>query len=522
MLSVVVRNSTLTNVGKMPETIGRYEIREEIGEGGMGMVYRAYDLEQEREVAIKVLQRQPFTVDPDYAARFDQEARTIATLEHSSIVPLYETGKDGEWRYIVMRLMKGGTLAERLEQGPLSLEETTGILAQIGGALDKAHRSGIVHRDLKPANILFDEDGHAFLSDFGIAKIVKAQDVVEPKTKTGQILGTPQYMSPEQLDGEKLDGRSDIYSLGVVLFEMLSGRKPYDDESPGEIIAMHKRDAIPSIVKANSELPRKLEAVIQKAMAKKREDRYATAAGMVKALRQAGESDRAAIVLIATAVVVFILLVIIGSYVVDWTVGQNSQQSTHEGITGEFVTEQSTTASSSMDISTNSPRSTVTTSTLTTSPAPAELTSESTDTASLSAPTIAATTDGALSPLPAVSIAAPPQTPYLEVITSSLAIRSGPGADYEYLGHLKEGTKVPVFARTDTDVAWFLVALADIPGAWVYGAADAVAIIDDDPTLIPLAGPTIIPPPPTQTAAPIPETATIAPTDGNGNGGDGN
>ena len=203
-------------------TIGRYEIRDELGEGGMGTVYRAYDPTLGREVALKVLQPQLYREDPQFSMRFEREARTIASLEHSSIVSLYEFGEDGEWLYIVMRLMEGGTLRERLEQGPLGLEETIAIVRRIGSALDKAHSRGIVHRDLKPGNILFDEDGEAFLSDFGI---VKAEDSTGLKTRTGMALGTPHYMSPEQLDGKEVDGRSDIYSLGVVLYEMLSGEQ---------------------------------------------------------------------------------------------------------------------------------------------------------------------------------------------------------------------------------------------------------------------------------------------------------
>ena len=263
-------------------TIGRYEIRDELGEGGMGTVYRAYDPTLGREVALKVLQPQLYREDPQFSMRFEREARTIASLEHSSIVSLYEFGEDSEWLYIVMRLMEGGTLRERLERGPLGLEETIAIVRRIGGALDKAHSRGIVHRDLKPGNILFDEDGEAFLSDFGI---VKAEDSTGLKTRTGMALGTPHYMSPEQLDGKEVDGRSDIYSLGVVLFEMLSGERPYDHESLVRLAMMHLTSPVPNIVEANPGLPPDLETVINKAMAKEPAERYGTAGEMVEALK---------------------------------------------------------------------------------------------------------------------------------------------------------------------------------------------------------------------------------------------
>ncbi len=261
--------------------IGRYEIRDELGEGGMGTVYLAYDPVLEREVAVKVLQPQLFVYDPNFALRFEHEAKTVASLEHSNIVSLYEFGQDGEWLYFVMPLMRGGTLSDRIAGGPLSLKETTSILERIGGALDKAHSRNIVHRDIKPGNILFDEDGDAFLSDFGIVKVENSNAL---STRTDQVFGTPHYMSPEQIDGEVLDGRSDIYSLGVVLYEMLTGIKPYDHDSMPRLFVMHLNDPVPSIVAANPDLPAGLDEIIQKAMAKKAEDRYPNVAELLKAL----------------------------------------------------------------------------------------------------------------------------------------------------------------------------------------------------------------------------------------------
>lgn len=265
--------------------IGRYEIRDELGEGGMGTVYLAYDPSLGREVALKVLHPHLFSHDPDFSLRFEQEARTVAALEHSHIVPVYEFGEDSNGLYIVMRLMKGGTLRDKLAQGPLTLDETAVILGRVGSALDHAHRSGIVHRDLKPGNILFDAEGNAFLGDFGI---VKTEDVDRLKTRTGQTLGTPHYMSPEQVDAKELDGRSDIYALGVIFYEMVTGNQPYDHPtSTVRVMAMHLTAPIPSLLQANPNLPPQPEAVLQKTMAKEPADRYATAQEMVAAIKAA-------------------------------------------------------------------------------------------------------------------------------------------------------------------------------------------------------------------------------------------
>lgn len=270
--------------------IGRYEIRKELGEGGMGTVYLAHDPSLGREVALKVLHRHLYNHDQEFSLRFEQEARTIASLEHRNIVPIYEFGEDGDWLYFVMRFMKGGTLGDRLAKGPLSPAETATILGQVGGALDKAHRAGIIHRDLKPSNIMFDEEGDAYLGDFGIGKRLDAEDI---KTRTGQTLGTPHYMSPEQVDGRELDSRSDNYALGILFYEMLTGNRPYDHPSSSvRVMAMHLLAPIPSLLEAKPDLPPQLESILQKAMAKEPLNRYTTANEMVLSIKAAlRESD---------------------------------------------------------------------------------------------------------------------------------------------------------------------------------------------------------------------------------------
>ncbi len=248
----------------IPEKLGRYQIRRELGRGGMAIVYLGYDPRIEREVAIKVLPRQ-FSVDPQFEVRFQREVRAIAKLEHGAIVAVYDFGEMEDQPFIVMRYMSGGSLAGRLTGGKLLLPEAARILARIAPALDRAHEQGIVHRDLKPANILFDQDGEAYLSDFGIAKLA---DTTAAYTGSA-LIGTPAYMSPEQARGEpNLDGRSDVYSLGVILFETLAGRLPYAADTPMGIAMRHITDPVPRIRKLNPRLPKHVERVIRRAMAK--------------------------------------------------------------------------------------------------------------------------------------------------------------------------------------------------------------------------------------------------------------
>lgn len=268
--------------------INRYEIQRELGRGGMATVYLAYDPRFEREVALKSLPRY-FAHEEDFQARFQREARILARLEHYAIVPVYDYGED-ESPYLVMRYMRGGTLKNRLQKGPQTLSETLQILERIGDALDKAHEKGIIHRDLKPDNILFDDDNRAYLSDFGIVKLAESSQAF---TKTGGILGTPAYMSPEQASGSReIDGRSDIYALGVILYEMLTGKAPYHADTPVGLILAHVNEPVPQILEANPNLPPGCEDVIQRAMAKNPDHRYSSALEMVAALRaiEAGNS----------------------------------------------------------------------------------------------------------------------------------------------------------------------------------------------------------------------------------------
>src|SRR5690349_14159839 len=218
--------------------LGPYEILDALGAGGMGEVYRARDTRLDRTVAIKILPEQ-LSSDPIRKQRFEREAKTISSLNHPHICTLHDVGSQDGLSYLVMECVEGETLAKRLEKGPLPLEQVLKYGAQIADALDKAHRSGVVHRDLKPGNIMLTPTG-AKLLDFGLAKpavalssaaTLTAATPSSPVTEQGTIVGTFQYMSPEQIEGKDLDGRSDIFALGAVLYEMYTGRRAFEGKS---------------------------------------------------------------------------------------------------------------------------------------------------------------------------------------------------------------------------------------------------------------------------------------------------
>jgi serine/threonine-protein kinase len=228
-------------------------------------------------VAIKVLPRQ-FTHDPKYLDRFQKEARMIAALEHPAIVPIHDFGEYNDAPYLVMRYMSGGSLRDRMSGATLTLEEIAPALERLAQALDHANELGIVHRDLKPSNILFDYEGRPYLADFGIARMAEA-------SQTMTIVGTPAYMSPEQVESELvLDGRSDIYAIGVILYELLTGKQPYTAETPTGQMLMHITKPVPNILETNPDLPPETQQVIEKSMAKDRENRYQSAAELTTAV----------------------------------------------------------------------------------------------------------------------------------------------------------------------------------------------------------------------------------------------
>ncbi len=266
--------------------IARYEIQSEIGRGGMAAVYLAHDPNFRRNVAIKLVSGN-LEHNEDFRERFEREARLIARIEHPAIVPVYDFGDHNGQLYLVMRFMQGGTLADRIKKEIFTLRDATQLISQIAPALDAVHSQGIVHRDLKPGNILFDNFGNPAISDFGIAHFSTATSDL-----TGSaIIGTPSYMSPEQVRADaELDGRSDVYALGVILFEMLTGHGPFRANTPMSVALKHLTDALPLIRTFRPDLPAELESILSKALAKNRDERFASASEFARALKMIPES----------------------------------------------------------------------------------------------------------------------------------------------------------------------------------------------------------------------------------------
>jgi len=216
-------------------TLGNFEIIDEIGRGGMGVVYRAKQVSLNRVVALKVFTPEMAQSETS-AERFHREALSMARLSHPNIVDVIEVGEEDGTQYFAMQLVEGGSLSDLIrERGSLSSERAADLAAQIADALDHAHANGIIHRDIKPDNILLNAHGRAVVTDFGIAKMTEVSQL----TQTGSAIGTPDYMPPEVLRGNPLDGRADIYSLGVVLFQMITGRAPFTATTPFDVASKH-------------------------------------------------------------------------------------------------------------------------------------------------------------------------------------------------------------------------------------------------------------------------------------------
>jgi serine/threonine protein kinase len=266
-------------VGK---SLGQFRIVERIGAGGMAMVFKAYQSTLDRYVAIKVLPAY-HARDPVFVKRFEQEARTVAKLAHPNIVQIHDFGSEGGITYIVMEYVDGGTLKDRIKQA-LPVTEAADFIIQAAEGLECAHRNGLVHRDVKPANMLLRKDGHLLLSDFGIAKILEETTNL---TRVGAGIGTPQYMSPEQCMGQAVDRRSDIYSLGIVFFHCLTGRVPFQADSPITVTVKQVSEPLPVDHLAATGVPAPIIQIVQQMTAKAPADRYQSAGAAIDALGSA-------------------------------------------------------------------------------------------------------------------------------------------------------------------------------------------------------------------------------------------
>jgi tetratricopeptide (TPR) repeat protein len=266
------------------ETIGAYRIVQQLGSGGMATVYKAYHAALDRHVAIKVL-HPAFTGDEGFLARFQREAQVVARLEHPNIVPVFDFSEHNGAPYLVMRFIEGETLKARIQRCQLSGLAILEIIRPVGAALSYAHAQGVLHRDIKPSNVLLGDDGQVFLTDFGLARIVQAGE--SSLTRDGMV-GTPFYISPEQAMGKSdLDGRTDIYSFGVVLYELFTGRVPFQADTPFAVIHDHIYAPLPLPASINPDIPAQAERVLLRALAKSPDDRYASADELVAAVEAA-------------------------------------------------------------------------------------------------------------------------------------------------------------------------------------------------------------------------------------------
>ena len=515
---------------KASRQIGRYEIKSKLGEGAMALVLRAYDPMFKRDVALKVLRRS-LAQNEVIRKRFLREARAIAQLDHPAIVPIYDAGQDGNYTYYVMRLMDGGTLHERIEEGVLSIDDIASILKRLASALDASHAIDIVHRDVKPENIMFDRYGSAYLADFGIIKRSAGNTMMTQDT----LLGTPAYMSPEQVHGREVDGRSDIYSLGAVMFEMLTGNLPFQADSAMGMAMAQVMQPVPSLRDTNPNLSQALDAVVATAMAKKPEDRFPTGEELVSAFDSATISttrtsldgtvikqkrnSRTVISLVAA-----LLVIALGWG--GWSLfGPNrgtTQETSPDEIAAQLAAaeaEVTTAAEREASLATQDALYILETATAIAEEIRAQLADESTavedavaETLTAVAPNNTATPEPTTTPEPTATPTEPPtatprlerieleeisaSVPRLRVAVSSVNLRKGPGTVYEAVGFVTEGEELEIIGRNQ-DADWFEVSLANNQTAWV--ASTATELLDAEPEAIALAE---VPPVPTRTPTP--------------------
>src|ERR1700681_664521 len=265
--------------------LGPYEIQSPLGAGGMGEVYRARDTRLDRSVAIKILSA-AFSADCDRLDRFEQEARSASALNHPNIVTIYELGQDGSTHYIAMELVEGKTVRELLVSGLLPVRKAIEIAAQVAEGLTKAHEAGIAHRDLKPENLMVSDDGFVKILDFGLAKLASpsGSDICTTTTTPGLVLGTVGYMSPEQASGDQLDFRSDQFSFGLVLYEMVTGKRPFQRSTAAETLVAILRDQAEPITRQNRDAPAPMCWAIERCLAKEPDKRYVSTRDLAREL----------------------------------------------------------------------------------------------------------------------------------------------------------------------------------------------------------------------------------------------
>ena len=480
--------------------IGPYEIKDLIGQGGMAAVYRAYQTSLNRPVAIKVLAGW-MAQDTEFVQRFRQEALAAGALRHPNILPIHDTGTFEGQPYIVMDYVPTGTLADLLRKGPLPPDLAANLAAQIADALDHVHRRGIVHRDLKPTNILMDEDGRPLLADFGIAQAI---DSGPRLTQTGSSVGTPEYMSPEQAQGARVDGRSDIYSLGIMLYQMLTGRVPFSATTPMATLYQVVHQPPPPPRQVNPNIPQYLENAILRAVAKQPTERFQSADQMAAMLRhrhvvktptKSPHSPWPFVAGVSGATVLIIaLLVLLNAFsgrppTPLATVAPTPNTAALAAVVASPVLPTST---SSPVPSTSTPAITVVERVVTATPQPTATPVPPTQT-----PVVVVVT---ATPVPATST--PKQA--MLIPNSNANVRAGPGTGYEMLGTVSAGRQLPVTGKTPAGDWWQFAYEGRV--AWI-----AASLVTAEPDA---AGAPIIadiPTPPAVAAAPIGTTAPAQP-----------
>lgn len=264
----------------------RYQLIEQIDSGGTAYIYKALDIKNNRIVAIKMLKPE-YAADSDFVDRFKKEVSASLRLKHANIIRSYDAGKDGDKYYIAMDFIDGKTLKHIINiNEPLNIKFVVNLAKKICLALEYAHVKGFIHRDIKPQNIMIDKDGEPYIADFGIAKKINSGEISQGGE---EVVGSVHYFSPEQARGEYMDKRTDIYSLGIVIYEMLTGKVPFDGESSVEIALMHVNNAIPDVTSENPQVPKSLEKIIKKAASKNKENRYKSAFAMYEDLMRCME-----------------------------------------------------------------------------------------------------------------------------------------------------------------------------------------------------------------------------------------
>jgi TolB-like protein/tRNA A-37 threonylcarbamoyl transferase component Bud32/Flp pilus assembly protein TadD len=306
------------------QSLSHYRLVEKIGEGGMGVVWKARDTKLGREVALKVLP-EGVTSEPERLDRFRQEAKALASLDHANIVTVYSVEETDGIHFLTMGLVRGKTLEQLISEGRIPPEKFFDVAIALAGALAAAHDNGVVHRDLKPANIMVTPEGHSKILDFGLAKLVSTDDIAETSdmtthllTREGSIMGTLPYMSPEQVEGKPVDARSDIFSIGAVFYEMCSGRRPFRGETQAALVSEILRESPPPLSKLRAGLPRPLDRIIRRCLEKKPQDRHQTAHDLYNELKGLQEGRRSAAsrkglrLWIATAAAALLVALVVG------------------------------------------------------------------------------------------------------------------------------------------------------------------------------------------------------------------